>query len=123
MVIVKPNRNLEWPRGDTYTIRVEVNKGFQMQENDHIMFAICTSETYQPVYSQFADFENNIAVLNIPNSATKNLETGEYFYDLRILRGVEINGDEVTVDDADSVWSFYSPKLPSLTLAEVARNV
>ena len=87
------------------------------------MFAICTSETYQPVYSQFADFENNIAVLNIPNSATKNLETGEYFYDLRILRGVEINGDEVTVDDSDNVWSFYSPKLPSLTLAEVPRNV
>lgn len=122
MVQAKTNGALMWPRGDTYTINATVN-GMQMTDTDYLMFAICDATTYTDVYSQFQKFEDNSAVMEIPSSATSGLEAGDYYYDMRILRGVEVDGKEVTIDDADKVWSLYSPKMPALTLAEVARNV
>lgn len=122
MVQAKSNGNLMWPRGDTYSIRV-TSDGLEMTDTDYAMFAICDATTYEDVYSQFAKFKSNEAMLNIPSSATSSLEAGDYFYDVRILRGVEISGDNVIIDSADEVWSMFSPKMPALTLAEVARNV
>lgn len=122
MVQAKANGALMWPRGDTYAIHVDVN-GMQMEANDYVMFAICDANTYTDVYSQFQKFEDSSVTMEIPSSATSGLEPGDYYYDLRILRGVEVDGKEVTIDDADKVWSLYSPKMPALTLAEVARNV
>ena len=122
MVQAKPNGNLAWPRGDTYTFRVAVN-GMEMGENDYLMFAICDAETYADVYSKFQKFENNEVVMDIPSSATSVLDAGDYYYDLRILRDVEVSGTEVSIDSTDRVWSLYAPKMPALTLAEVARNV
>lgn len=122
MVQAKPNGNLAWPRGDTYTFRVTVN-GMEMGESDYLMFAICDAETYRDVYSQFQKFENNEVVMDIPSSATSVLDAGDYYYDLRVLRDVEVSGTEVSIDSTDRVWSLYAPKMPALTLAEVARNV
>lgn len=122
MVQAKTNKSLMWPRGDTYTFRTELT-GLELTEKDYLMFAICDGNTYETVYSQFAQFDGNAAIIEVPSSATSVLEPGDYYYDLRILRGVEVTGDAVTVDDADKVWSLYAPKLPALTLTEVARNV
>lgn len=122
MVQAKSNGNLTWPRGDTYTFRVAVN-GMEMGESDYLMFAICDAETYRDVYSQFQKFENNEVVMDIPSSATSVLDAGDYYYDLRVLRDVEVSGTEVSIDSTDRVWSLYAPKMPALTLAEVARNV
>lgn len=122
MVQAKSNGNLTWPRGDTYTFRVGVN-GMEMSEGDYLMFAICDAETYTDVYSQFQKFENGEVVMDIPSSATSVLEAGDYYYDLRILRDVDVSGKQVSIDSTDRVWSLYAPKMPALTLTEVARNV
>lgn len=122
MVQAKSNGNLMWPRGDTYTIRVD-STSLEMTDTDYLMFAICDANTYKDVYSQIQKFKDNAVVMDVPSSATSVLDAGDYYYDLRILRGVEVSGTEVTIDNADKVWSFFSPKMPALTLAEVARNV
>lgn len=107
---------------EQHPFRAGVN-GMEMGESDYLMFAICDAETYMDVYSQFQKFENGEVVMDIPSSATSVLEAGDYYYDLRILRDVEVSGTEVSIDGTDRVWSLYAPKMPALTLAEVARNV
>ena len=51
MVQAKSNGNLMWPRGDTYTIRVD-STSLEMTDTDYLMFAICDANTYKDVYSQ-----------------------------------------------------------------------
>lgn len=117
-------QDIELPVGDTISFRVKDKLGAYQA----VVFAIYDSSQGKDLLRVPAEFVDGEATIRLTTAHTRDLPTGRYKYNFRLVSDPEYDEDgNVVVEDAsDNVVTVYGPKkddIPNIKLVMTGGRV
>lgn len=116
------NCNITLPKGDTMLFNVDIQGG-EFPAGTVAVFGVKNAK--RTVLSKVFTIVDNRVVVRLTNADTRNLPTGRYNWDIRIVTDPEYDeeGNVRAEDDSDDVISIFSGSMPLFEIVEVVIDV
>lgn len=112
------------PRGDTGALNFTFSGAISLKPGDMLIFGLYSPTTKETLLRKQVEIVDGAALLLFSNADTRDLPTGSYKYNLRIVTDPEYgeNGLVICADATDNVLSIYND-LPKFELLEAGVHV
>lgn len=117
-------RAITLPLGDTMNLRLKLTD----IQFDAAVFAIFDANTGKDIFKKSVNIENGEAAIRLSNADTRDLNPGNYNWNLRLISDPAYGEDgEIIVDeDSDDVVTVFGPgksDIPKFTLVRNGAHV
>ena len=122
--IDETTQDIELPLGETISFRVRDKSGVYQA----VVYAIYDSNQGEDLLRVPADFVDGEAIIRLATSHTRDLPTGLFKYNFRLVSDPEYDedGNIVAKDTSDNVVTVYGPKkndIPNIRLVMTGGRV